>query len=252
MTGQHLADLTGGVLAAEAQAHQLTGGQAAGPLGGEGAVAVQGVLGIHHAAVDVGADGAAAAHVADDKVQVLILPAVLLGIALGNGLLVQGVEDAGAMEQGMAGIAGHVGQLVHHHGVHNVGGDAQLVADLPGQQTAQVGGMLPLNAHGAVADQPVADGVGAAADGGQQTAPAGNGGQGRNVEALVIQGLHHQLAPPVLLGGDGIKFVDLLGAVAQRLVEKQGFVLIDADLGGRGARVDDQNSVRHGNLLLLH
>ena len=112
--------------------------------------------------------------------------------------------------------------------------------------------MLPLNAHGAVADQPVADGVGAAADGGQQTAPAGNGGQGRNVEALVIQGLHHQLAPPVLLGGDGIKFVDLLGAVAQRLVEKQGFVLIDADLGGRGARVDDQNSVRHGNLLLLH
>ena len=24
------------------------------------------------------------------------------------------------------------------------------------------------------------------------------------------------------------------------------------DLGGRGARVDDQNSVRHGNLLLLH
>ena len=33
-----------------------------------------------------------------DRVQVLILPAVLLGIALGNGLLVQGVEDAGAME----------------------------------------------------------------------------------------------------------------------------------------------------------
>ena len=147
----------------------------------------------------------------------------------------------------MAGIAGHVGQLIHHHGVHDEGGDAQLVADLPGDDAAQVGGVLSLNAHGAVADQTVADGVGAAPDRSQQAAAAGDGGQGLHIEALILQGLHHQLAPPVLLGGDGVKLFEFLGAVAQSLVKEQVLVLIDADFGGRGARVDDQNSVRHGN-----
>ena len=45
-----------------------------------------------------------------------------------------------------------------------------------------------LNAHGAVADQTVADGVGAAPDRSQQAAAAGDGGQGLHVEALI---LHH-------------------------------------------------------------
>ena len=76
---------------------------------------------------------------------------------------------------------------------------------------------------------------------------AGDGGQGLHVEALILQGLHHQLAPPVLLGGNGVKLFEFLGAVAQGLVKEQVLVLIDADLGGRGAGVDDQNSVRHGN-----
>ena len=163
------------------------GGQGAGALGREGALAVQCVLGVHHAALHVGADGNAAAHVADDEVQLLILLALLLGEALGHGLLVQGVENADTLEQGMTGIARHIGHLIDDHGVHDVGGDAQLVADLAGDQAAQVGGVLTLNADGAVRDHVVVDGVGAAADGTQQTAAAADGGQGAGVEALLAQ-----------------------------------------------------------------
>ena len=66
--GEHAADLLIGVLAGEAQRHQVAAGQAAGTLRGEGALAVQGVLGVHHPAPHVGAYADAAAHVADDEI----------------------------------------------------------------------------------------------------------------------------------------------------------------------------------------
>ena len=150
--GEHAVHLPLGVLAGEALLHQLAGGQGAGALGREGTLAVQCVLGVHHAALHVGTDGNAAAHVADDEVQLLIFLALLLGKALGHGLLVQGVENADTLEQGMTGIARHISHLIDDHGVHDVGGDAQLVADLAGDQAAQVGGVLTLNADGAVRD----------------------------------------------------------------------------------------------------
>ena len=239
-----------GVLAGEALLHQLAGGQGAGALGREGTLAVQCVLGVHHAALHVGADGNAAAHVADDEVQLLIFLALLLGKALGHGLLVQGVENADTLEQGMTGIARHISHLIDDHGVHDVGGDAQLVADLAGDQAAQVGGVLTLNADGAVRDHVVVDGVGAAADGTQQTAAAADGGQGAGVDALLAQRAHDQIAAPVLLGGDGFELGNVLRTMAQGLVKEQLLILIDTDLGGGGAGVDDENSVRHGGFLL--
>ena len=187
---------------------------------------------------------------ADDQVQILVVLAVLLGEALGHGLLVQGVENADALEQGMAGIAGHVGQLVHHHGVDDVGGDAQRIADLAGDDAAQIGGMLALHADGAVVHQIVVDSVGAAADGTQQTAAAGNGRQGVDIEILLPQRLQHQLATPVLLGGDGVELGDILGAVTQGLVKQQSLVLIDTDLGGSGTGIDNKDLERHFLFLL--
>ena len=167
---------------------------------------------------------------ADDEVQILILLALLLGEALGHGLLVQSVENADALEQGVAGIAGHVCHFIDDHRVDDVGGDAQLVADLAGDQAAQVGGVLPLHADGAVLDQ---------------TAAAGDGGEGAGVEALLAQRLHYQVAAPVLLGGDSVELGDLLRTVAQGLVEEKLLILIDTDLGGGGAGIDYKNSVRH-------
>ena len=158
------------------------------------------------------------------------------------------MEDADALEQGVAGVAGHIGQLIHHHGVHDVGGNTQLIADLAGDQAAQVGGVLALNTDGAVADQVVVDGVGAAADGTQQAAAAADRRQGAGVEALLAQRPHHQIAAPVLLGGDGVELGNVLRTVAQGLVKEQLLILIDTDLGGGGAGVDDENSVRHGRV----
>ena len=243
--GEHAVHLPLGVLAGEALLHQLTGGQRARALGREGTLAVQRVLGVHHAALDMGADGNAAAHVADDEVQILILLALLLGEALGHGLLVQSVENADALEQGVAGIAGHVCHFIDDHRVDDVGGDAQLVADLAGDQAAQIGGVLPLHADGAVLDHVVIDSVCTAANGTQQAAAAGDGGQGAGVEALLAQRLHYQVAAPVLLGGDGVELGDVLCAVAQGLVKQQRLVLVYTDLGGGGAGVDHKNSERH-------
>lgn len=119
-----------GILAAEAQIHQCAAGQRPGPLRGEGTLALQSIAGIHHLALDVSTHGHAAAHVADDEVQGLIGLADLLGVALGHGLLVQGVENAAAGDEGVAGVAGQRRQLIHHGGIHDVGGDVQRRTDL--------------------------------------------------------------------------------------------------------------------------
>ena len=158
------------------------------------------------------------------------------------------MENADTLEQGVTGIARHISHLIDDHGVHDVGGDAQLVADLAGDQAAQVGGVLTLNADGAVRDHVVVDGVGAAADGTQQTAAAADSGQGAGVDALLAQRAHDQIAAPVLLGGDGFELGNVLRTMAQGLVKEQLLILIDTDLGGGGAGVDDENSVRHGGV----
>ena len=80
-------------------------------------------LPVHHLTLDVSAHGHATAHVADDEVQGLIGLADLLGVALGHGLLVQGVENAAAGDEGVAGVAGQRRQFIHHGGIHDVGGD---------------------------------------------------------------------------------------------------------------------------------
>ena len=198
----------------------------------------------------MGAYGHTAAHVADDEVQVLILLAHLLGVALGHGLLVQGVELADPLDQGMAGIAGNGLQLVHHGGVGNEGGDAQLVADLPGDEAAQIAGVLTLDACYAVGQQGIGGGVGAATNGLYQAAPGADGGELLHVEVVFGQGLLHQLLTPPLLVGNGGELCDLLGGMTQGFVKEQGVVFKHADLGRGGAGVDNKNVIRHSDFLL--
>ncbi len=88
-----LQQLLQGVLAAEAEADQLAGRLGTGALRAEGALAVEAVVDVDVAALGVGADGDAAAHVAHDQVQVAVERLVLLGVPAGGGDLVQGVAD---------------------------------------------------------------------------------------------------------------------------------------------------------------
>ena len=247
---EHLPQLRLGIVTGEAQPHHGVGGEAAGALGGEGTLAVQSVLGVHHAALHMGTHRHAAAHMADDEIQLLVLLAHLLGIALGHGLLVQGVELADSLDQGMAGIAGNGLHLVHHGGIGNEGGDAQLVADLPGDETAQVAGMLTLDACYAIGQQGIGGGVGAATNGLYKAAPGADGRELLHVEVVLGQGLLHQLLTPAFLVGNGGKFCDLLGGMTQGLVKEQGVIFKHADLGRGGAGVDNKNVIRHSDFLL--
>ena len=193
----------------------------------------------------MGAHRDAAAHVDDDEVQVLVAGAVLLGIAAGHGLLVQGVEDGAAGQLGHTGQAGLVGQLIHHHRVHDVAGHAQLVPDLPGQDAAQVGGVLALHALYQVGQQGVADGIGAAGDGLEQAAAADDHVQALGVAVFLFQEVQNDLLAEVLLVDDACIFGDLLGGMAQGLLKQQRFILEHAHLRGGRAGIDDQRFDRH-------
>ena len=135
-------DLRLGVFAGKAHFHQGAYRERAGALGREGAVAVQGVVYIHHPAALMGAYGYAAAHVGHDQIQSVIGNSLFLGVALGHGLLIQRVENADAGQFRQTGVAGHRSELVHHHRVYYVGGNAQRSGDLIGQKSSQVGSVL--------------------------------------------------------------------------------------------------------------
>ena len=194
----------------------------------------------------VGADRDAAAHVDDDQVQILVAGAVLLGVAAGHRLLVQGMEDGAAGQFGHTGQPGLVGQLIHHDGVDDVAGLAQRVPDLPGQDAAQVGGVLALHPLLKVGQQSVADSVGAAVDGLEQAAPPDDDVEGVGVAVLLLQKVQDDPLAEVLLGDDAGIFGDLLSGMAEGLLKQEGLVLKDAHLGGSRAGIDDQRFDRHG------
>ena len=200
----------------------------------------------------MGAHADAAAHMAHDQIQLFIGFAYLFGVALGHGFLVQGVEHALAGDQRMAGIAGHIAKLIHHRRIHNERGNADLIADLPGNQAAQIAGMLSGNAFDTVFQQRIGGGIGAAVDGLDQTAAAADGVDGFQVDLMLFQCVHDQLLAPLLLIGNRGEFRDLLGRMTERFVKEHLFIVEKADLGGSGTGVDDKDSVSHFLFLLLY
>ncbi len=240
-----------GVLAAEAHFDQVANGYGAAALGAEAAFAVQNVVDIDDLAVVVGTDGNAAAHVDDDKVQILVALAVLLGKAAGHGLLVQGVEDGAAGQFRHAGDAGLVCQLVDNDGVNDVAGDAQAVADLAGQDAAQVGSVLALDTGLQVSQQSVADGVGAAGDGLEQAAAADDDVQALGGAVLLFQKVQDDGLAEILLVDDTGVLGDLLRGWRRVSSNSRVSSSKNTNLGRGRARVDDQRFNRHLKRLLL-
>ena len=125
------------------------------------------------------ADGDAAAHVGNDEVERVIGLSDVLGVALGDGLLVERVEDGAAREVRMAGQVRDVGHFVDHGRVNDERGLSDLLADLRGKDAAEVADVRAEAALAQVAQHLVVDGVGSAGDRMHQTAAADHG-----VEAL--------------------------------------------------------------------
>ena len=67
---------------------------------------------------------------------------------------------------------------------------------------------------------------------------------------VLLQHLQDQPAAEGLLLGNGFELGQLLGRVVQVLLKQHLLVVKHADLGGRGAGIDGQNSVRHKTYLL--
>ena len=188
----------------------------------------------------VGTHADAAAQVADDEVHVLILFAQLLGGLAAHGLVVQGVELAQTAEFGKAGVVRHLGHLVHADRVHKEGGNAHHVAQLTGQVSAQVGGMLTVGRGLYVGHDLVVDGVGAGGNGPVQTAAAADGGKVGQLITGLGDGLENGLLAVVRLVDDPGEAVQLLGGVVDGHFEELFLVLEHRDLGGGCAGVDDQ------------
>ena len=187
----------------------------------------------------------------DDEVQILVALAVLLGKAAGNGLLVQRVEDRAAGQLRHTGNARLIGQFINDDGVNDVAGHAQGITDLAGEDTAQVGGVLALDTGLQVSQQGIADGIGAAGDGFEQTAAAHDDVEGLGIAVLFFQKVQNDLLSEVLLVDDAGILGDFLGGVAQRFFKQQGLILEHTDLGGGGAGIDDQGFDGHCERLLF-
>ena len=144
-----------------------------------------------------------------------------------------------------------VGQLVDNDGVNDVAGDAQAVADLAGQDAAQVGSVLALDTGLQVSQQSVADGVGSAGDGLEQAAAADDDVQALGGAVLLFQKVQDDGLAEILLVDDTGVLGDLLRGMAQGFLKQQGLVLKNTNLGRGRTRVDDQRFNRHLKRLLL-
>ncbi len=89
----------------------------------------------------------------------------------------------------------------------------------------------------------VVDGIGAALKGQQAATTADEGVDGGEVNVVLGQGLQDEVAAVGHLVGDALELGKLLGLVGDVLGKDLGLAVKDADLGGRGARVDDQDAV---------
>ena len=173
LAGNHLLDLSVSVLAAEACVSHLHGGQTAGALGTERALTEESVVYVHYPAAAVGSYGDSAAEMSDDEVEVSIGTAGLAGIELGDGLVVQRVENRNLREERMTADAGYVRELVHHDGIGDEGPAALCRSCNPlGQDTAEVAGMLAVAGRGQVRGHSVIDFIYTGGYGTEQTAAA--------------------------------------------------------------------------------
>ena len=87
------------------------------------------------------ARGHAAAHVDDDEIHVLVVPALLLCIADGHGAAVEHVAEALPLDLRVAGDLGDVGELSRGHSVIDICRDAKGLGKLAREQSAEVRGM---------------------------------------------------------------------------------------------------------------
>ena len=188
----------------------------------------------------MGAHRYAASHVNHDKPQGLVGLSDLLGIPLGHRLLIEGVEDAHSGKLRHAGIPCDGHQLVHHHGIHDIGGNPDGISDLLGQNAPQIGGVLPLHSLLQILQKSLRHGVGAAGNGLEHAAPPYHYVQGSQIKVFRLQQIRYDFLAEILLVHYGGISGNLLRGMPQGLLEQKVLILKNTDLGGGGTGIDNQ------------
>lgn len=135
-------------------------------LGRNGSLAVESVVAVYGAPLQMRRDGYAASHVGYHEVHVFVSSSEAFGMYARRGFLVERVEYRSAANLAYAAQLGDLHPLVHHHGVGYVGLHAAFAGYLGRDHRAQVRRMLRHAVHQLV-DHEAVDAVHPAFDGAQ-------------------------------------------------------------------------------------
>ena len=173
----------------------------------------------------------------NDEVQVLVALAVLLGIAAGDGALVQGVPDALALEHGQTADAGIIVQFVGHDGIGDVAGATQALGNLIGDDTTQVACVLVFAGIGGL-NHVLINGINTTGQGLGQAA-AGDNGIKFYRDSSILQLVQNHFTAEVKLVSNLGKWGQLLGCMADNFNQAGLAVLNDSHLSGGRSGIDN-------------
>jgi len=224
----------------EAVIHHLLHRQVAGPVHGKAAL-VKDVVDLNHAALLMGCSGDAAAQMGHHEVALIVGLAQHGGSLAGHAAMVEGVDEADALHLGKAGDTGHIGQLVHRNGVYEISGNVGALGQFPGQQAAQIGGVLLAGMVKHLVHHVLIDAVGTGYHRFGKAAASRNCLQLGQREARLIQsGADHGKTIVQLIqhAGEGRQ---IGRCVADGFGVDGGFILINRNFRGSRTGVNDQN-----------
>ena len=190
------------------------------------------------------ADGVAAAKMGNDYVRVLIANAVFLAVAPCDRLLVEAMEYSVPLDPGKASDLCYLLTLIDDNGVSDEIGLAILLSELTSENAAKAGSVAESGGKMLkVIQELIVDGIGSAAHGLYDTAPADESINGCNVDIVFLEQIPDELHTHRSLIDDVRILTEFLGRMADGTLIDAVFAVENSDLGGGGAGVDHKNAI---------
>ena len=184
----------------------------------------------------MGSDGYTATEVADDEVEVLIACAMVLGIAAGNGLLVERMPDAVARQQRRTRNLGLGSQLIDHTGVGHETRATDLLGNLVSDDAALVAGVL-VEGLALVLDHLIIDTEDTRLDRLGKSATADDGVE-LHGKTMLLHLCDDQILAHLILVGDTLILLQLLAGVVDGCFKDQVLVVGNGNLRRSRTRID--------------
>ena len=225
---EHLHYLSLGVLAREAEAHELVGRQRSGTFRRDRTLAVERVVHVNHLALMVSRDTDAAAEVSHYEVHLLILATYAARIAARSSLGVERVEYRLALHERQTRVAGACHELVYHHRVGHVSRTVAHLRYIVGDERTEIAHVLVLGVDEVLLHLLV-DGVDTTVQRLQQTAATYHGVELQRYSSLLEQ-LQHEVLAILILLVNGSEMVQLLLRMQSVRCPYSTFVFIHSHL----------------------